>query len=533
MRAEIPLREITTQELWQEVQRLKTELKTHNHLTFGSQLLTGEVAGIMQSPNFASGSSGWQLLPSGSVELNKGYFRGDLVIGSGNDVIIADPDHASYRFWIGHATDPTLADFAVEKTGILHAAGVIIDAAHSNLMLYEAVVDAAGYGDYTTIAAALIAGKKSVFVRAGTYTISSNLVIPADTTIIGEDWTNTELAMDSASIVVDNNNIVLRDLKITGNASGTAAYIIDGNGDDVRVEHCQILVATDAYYRGPYFDGNRLSFVDCKITATGLMFLSLGNDANVDRNRFIGVDTDGADGCGAQLYFTGDDLLFTNNFFSRTDSSNTNYGLYATGDRNIIANNKILSDATFVIGVIISGVDTKIVNNHIVGWSTGIYMNSDYRQVCMGNTVVDCGGDGISVSGATNVGYGYKTVIGNVIYSPGDAGISGSFTRCVISGNAIYGAGGNGIEGVTGNEFWTTITNNEISDCTGHGIYLSGDTVYTVQYSIISNNRIQDCDTGIYADASNCVFVGNMSYSNNTNYDIDNVGGCIIEHNHG
>ena len=126
MRAEIPLREITIENVWEEVQSLRTELKTHNHLTFGSQGLTGTINGILQSPNFVTGSSGWQVLPTGSVEFNKGYFRGDLAIGSGNNIIVADPDHATYRFWIGHATDPTSAAFAVEKTGILHATGAII-----------------------------------------------------------------------------------------------------------------------------------------------------------------------------------------------------------------------------------------------------------------------------------------------------------------------------------------------------------------------------------------------------------------------
>lgn len=83
MRPDIPLREITTEEVWQEVQRLRTELKTHNHLTFGTQLLTGAVRGILQSPNFISGVSGWQLTPTGSFEGNTGTFRGDL---SGNNI---------------------------------------------------------------------------------------------------------------------------------------------------------------------------------------------------------------------------------------------------------------------------------------------------------------------------------------------------------------------------------------------------------------------------------------------------------------
>jgi len=84
MRTDIPLREITIEEIWQEVQSLRSELQNHNHLSSGnSQVLTGTVEGILQSPNFISGSSGWQLLPNGNIEANDGNFRGDITGASG------------------------------------------------------------------------------------------------------------------------------------------------------------------------------------------------------------------------------------------------------------------------------------------------------------------------------------------------------------------------------------------------------------------------------------------------------------------
>jgi len=83
MRTGLPLREITTKELYKEIQQLRQELLNHNHLTSGSQQLTGEVTGILQSPNFITGSSGWQLLPDGTLEANTGTFRGDISGASG------------------------------------------------------------------------------------------------------------------------------------------------------------------------------------------------------------------------------------------------------------------------------------------------------------------------------------------------------------------------------------------------------------------------------------------------------------------
>lgn len=77
-RREIPLREITIEELWADLQKLRSEMATHNHLTSGSLQLGGQVSGILESPNFVSGSFGWQLLPDGDVEFGSGTFRGTV-----------------------------------------------------------------------------------------------------------------------------------------------------------------------------------------------------------------------------------------------------------------------------------------------------------------------------------------------------------------------------------------------------------------------------------------------------------------------
>lgn len=72
--------------------------------------------------------SGWDSNVA-SLSKNNAILHSDgyLVLGTGNDVIRLDATHATYREWIGHATDPTLAPYAVEKDGTLHATGAIID----------------------------------------------------------------------------------------------------------------------------------------------------------------------------------------------------------------------------------------------------------------------------------------------------------------------------------------------------------------------------------------------------------------------
>jgi hypothetical protein len=52
--------------------------------------------------------------------------------------------------------------------------------------LYDAVVDIAGGGDFTSISAAFTSGANSVFVRRGTYVETADIVIPASGCLIGE-----------------------------------------------------------------------------------------------------------------------------------------------------------------------------------------------------------------------------------------------------------------------------------------------------------------------------------------------------------
>lgn len=62
MRTDIPLREITIEEIYKDVQKLRSELQTHNHLDIGNaQVLNGIMNGIVQSSNFKTGVSGCQI----------------------------------------------------------------------------------------------------------------------------------------------------------------------------------------------------------------------------------------------------------------------------------------------------------------------------------------------------------------------------------------------------------------------------------------------------------------------------------------
>lgn len=94
-------------------------------------------------------------------------------------------------------------------TGSRIVGGGLSNIKYSNLMLYDAVVDADGNGDFRDIQSAIDAGRTRIFVRAGTYVLDADIVLDSDIMIVGESKYNT---------IIDCNN---------------SAYKITAEGDDV------------------------------------------------------------------------------------------------------------------------------------------------------------------------------------------------------------------------------------------------------------------------------------------------------------
>jgi hypothetical protein len=66
--------------------------------------------------------AGWQVTADGVIFKDKTAIHpsGQIALGSGNDIIKLDSQHADFRLWAGN-TDPTLAPFSVSKVGSLHS----------------------------------------------------------------------------------------------------------------------------------------------------------------------------------------------------------------------------------------------------------------------------------------------------------------------------------------------------------------------------------------------------------------------------
>jgi hypothetical protein len=440
---------------------------------------------------------------------------------------IDDSDSDKAKLYIGDST------YYLNWTG----SGIVIKAEHSNLALYDCVVDAAGYGDYTTLDAAVTAGETSIYIRAGSYTATGNITPAANTVIVGEGMEVVTIALAGYQLLLSNDDCRVSEITFTGTKARD--FQISASGDDVQISRVRLDVASSSnWHSGITAAGDRFILVDSEVLVNKAPLYISGADANINRCKFYGgrQDTDNTpNGCANEITLAGANTIFSHNWFLRTNSGNFGSGgIYITGNSCIISNNKIEEDSGYATAIWTSGTDTKVVNNHISGWSNGINLYSEYRQVCNGNTIYNVAHTGIYVAGAISAGYGYKTVIGNVIYSPGGNGISGLASRCVISGNAVYGAGGHGISGWTGNSSYVIITSNYCGECTDSGIYIMGGGDYVGQYMVINSNECCGNDYGIYAKLSSSTVVGNVCYINTTdNFDVTDSYGCQIANNVG
>jgi len=407
----------------------------------------------------------------------------------------------------------------------------------TGIIAHDCIVDAAGFGDYTNLSDAIAAGKLRIFVKTGTYNVSANITIPANAFIAGEDWQSVVINFANAQFLLNNPFITLRDLKFTGYKLFDA--FLKGTGDDVKVERCQILQTPQNNNNDTVnLTGLRNSIVDSIIQLTNNCFMT-GQYAVFARNRVTSIDKI-SNGNNCQIYLSGDDAMCIDNILKVTDSGAgyLGYGINLGGQRSIAKGNNVMktdSISSGQFGIYAGGNGSDVSNNRITGFQTGIYLNADNRQTCVGNSLYNQRATGISVNGYTNQGYGYKTVVGNVVHSPAGDGIQVSVgAMCLISANAIYGAGGKGINLGTGASWRTIVTNNEVAYCTSHGIFADGGgSSNGLQNGIVCNNLVYgNSGEGIYIRVYSCTVIGNMCSSNSgTNFDVTNVGNSQIANN--
>lgn len=92
---------------------------------------------------------------------------------------------------------------------------------------YDAIVASSG-GDYTTLGAAITAGKTNIYVKSGTFTETGNITLPANCKITGVSYSATIISM-STYVFTTAAGSIIKDLTITGTRTTGHQVIIGGD----------------------------------------------------------------------------------------------------------------------------------------------------------------------------------------------------------------------------------------------------------------------------------------------------------------
>jgi len=389
--------------------------------------------------------------------------------------------------------------------------------------IFEAIVDAAGDGDYTNIQAALDAGKKRIFVRKGTYTLSANITSSADDVII-EGESNTETIIDGINIYyisMTGARVILKNFLVKRGPTNYCIYFASSYGQILNIRHEKAVGSTSQRGFHVASGGSYAKIEGCYSDAAVWPVYILGAYTACINNIFEGGD-------GGECYIGNNYVNFSNNICSRTGNVNEAGVKASPALYCIIQGNKVTNTAKSADTGISVSADTLVLNNQIIGFKTGIYID-DFRNVVSGNYLYDTATNGIEVSGSTTTGEGHNIVSNNVIKDGDGNGIFISFGhKCVITGNTIYSVTGDGITKYNAVAGLFIVTDNVIANCGGDAIDLV-QGAYSLTYCIINNNMLySNTGVGIKFTGSYSNIMGNMSQSNGTAYTITNTSGNTV-----
>ena len=376
---------------------------------------------------------------------------------------------------------------------------------------FEAVVDAAGTGDYTDIQSALDAGNKRIFVRGGTYSLTADIILDNDVLIQGESKYNTiiDLNGDHRIKAVGDTPYMVGTIAVTNGSttvtgSGTAwssnlvagdFIIFNGNSYKIASVDSDTSLTIDITYTGKSESGisykagtfkNNIHIKNVKITGqvptalTGAIY-------------FYGVIRSGVDDCiltkNNSSYSTGLWLKYCyNNSFSKVNANNNGeYGIWAEySDNNSFTDINVNNNRY-------EGININYANNNFL---RGVTANSNEDGIQLvssdGNILeqIDCNenkSDGFSVGGNNN------------LFSGINANNNGEYGFALInasSGNII------------------------------RGIQASENSSYNIYFNTADNNVIIGIDT---ADASSSTPSIYLDHSDNNIISASRVNGRGVE----
>lgn len=354
--------------------------------------------------------------------------------------------------------------------------------------MYGAIVDTKGNGDFKTISEAIAAGKTSLFIRSGIYIETSDIQLPNNFYIMGEDKTSVIVHFygTNSGFVIDGGNPI----ETTGTISVTnGTTLVTGLGTQftnllpydyiqlkssfhqiLSIESNTSLTLRNAY-RGPDLNGVGFKASTYKAGSIQNLSMAFSTGSLLTLNKAINI--------------TMKDLGFAYSGIGLNVTDSIQYLLTGSVIHNCGYGMQITDSSMFSISNVI--VKNSTVNGLLLTNSESLLLDSLY--------VYNSGQDGIKiVSGGKNV----------------------EITECISNENNGSGI----VSTATGNLLIQTCTT---SDNGGSGV-LSLGTGYDALGSCISSNNAQFG----FQLSDNSTLTGCISTTNSVGVDISGTTGCVV-----
>ena len=426
----------------------------------------------------------------------------------------------------------------------------------TSTVLYDAVVDPAGNGDYTTLSAAVSAGEITIFLKEGTISETTSIVLPDNVVIIGENKSTSivDFGGNAVGLELDNGSTPY----ITGTISVTnGSAVVTGSGtlwlanispnDYIRIRDTFFQVSSVdsntqvtiiSVYEGqtgtgldytavPMRTGTFRNFTVQNNTTVSLLTLNNTIGVTVDNMNFISGGLDGlifrssTEGIVTSCFTerNGDDGMMCEDSFRMVITNcvaknNGDEGFHIDsvnnlGSRNIIYNScQSTSNLGNGIACTGTGSDDIVITDCISNSNdkNGVNVTTAPTKViiqdCMCVSNVQ---EGIDLDSMLGI------ISGCIISNNGNEGIDPgdetAISNCIIENNAV------GID--LSDDVNCTITGCHINSNVGDGILFSGTSnENTVNCNQINNNG--GTGVNIVSGASNNIISSNFISGNST-----------------
>ncbi len=334
-------------------------------------------AGISRVAGGAVGSA--QIADNSITLLDLSSAVTDVITGVEN---IADNSITSAKIADGTITSDDIGSGAVNSSDIADGtiAAADLTTAVSNRLgkVATKIVAADGSGDYTDIQSAinaLPASGGAVYIREGTYTVSSSIAVPSNVALIGAGTATKIFLANGANTDVITasgvHNVIIADLRIDGNKTNQTEYshgIEFTNVENSRISGCWV---EEIYGYGIYFVGSSNNVITSNTVRSNSYS---GIALNSSNNNIVMGNTVRSNGLnGIYLGYSSNNVLTGNVFMNNSQTIAGNYnGIDLLGsDYNVITSNRSTDDQTAKTqryGVYISaiGCDNNLVATNVL-----------------------------------------------------------------------------------------------------------------------------------------------------------------------